>query len=119
MPITKNDLINETAISCGTTKDCAKVVVEQFFDVVKDIVKAGNSLEIRGFGTFSPKTCNPRLGRNLQTGELVPLAACKSVSLKFSSEIKAAIIGSPKRATKQAAPKKSVQVREFEGIGSL
>ncbi|MCL2101051.1 MAG: HU family DNA-binding protein [Fibromonadales bacterium] len=116
MPITKNDLINETAISCGVTKDYARVAIEQFFDVVKDIVKAGDSLEIRGFGTFSPKTCSPRLGRNIKTGELMPLAACKSMSFKFSSEIKAAVTGS---MPKQAAAKKRVLVRELEGIGSL
>lgn len=111
MPITKSDLINETAISCGVTRDYAKISVEQFFDVVKDFIKDGNSLEIRGFGTFSPKTCNPRQGRNLKTGELIPLASGKSMSFKFSSELKAKITGS-KVASKQ------VQVRELEGIGS-
>ncbi|MCL2282929.1 MAG: integration host factor subunit beta [Fibromonadales bacterium] len=112
MPITKSDLINETAISCGLTRDDAKVSIEQFFDVVKDIIKEGNSLEIRGFGTFSPKTCNPRLGRNLKTGELIPLAASKSMNFKFSSELKARITGSK-------AASKLLQVRELEGIGSL
>jgi nucleoid DNA-binding protein len=111
MPITKSDLINETAISCGLTRDDAKVSIEQFFDVVKDIIKEGNSLEIRGFGTFSPKTCNPRLGRNLKTGELIPLAASKSMNFKFSSELKARITGSK-------AASKLLQARELEEIGS-
>ncbi|MCL2208389.1 MAG: HU family DNA-binding protein [Fibromonadales bacterium] len=115
MPITKSDLINETAISCGVTRDCARVSIEQFFDVVKDFIKSGNSLEIRGFGTFSPKTCNSRLGRNLKTGELIPLASSKSMSFKFSSELKAKVTGSVK--SKKAASKQ-VQVRELEEIGS-
>ncbi len=114
MPITKSDLINETAISCGVTKNYARISIEQFFDAVKDTIKAGNSLEIRGFGTFSPKTCNPRLGRNLKTNELIPLAAGKGVSFKFSSELKAKITGS---AVKKGVPSKRVQDREFEEIG--
>jgi integration host factor subunit alpha len=98
MPITKSDLINETAISCGTSRDEVRIVIEQFFDVVKDAIKAGNSMEIRGFGTFSPKTCNPRVGRNLQTGKLIPLTARKSASFKFSQELRARITGSAKLA---------------------
>ena len=117
MPITKGDLINETAISCGLARDYVKVSVEQFFDTVKDFIKAGNSLEIRGFGTFSPKACSPRLGRNLKTGELIPLAASKSMNFKFSSELKAKITGSEPK--KQAVPSKRVRVRELEEIGSL
>lgn len=116
MSITKNDLINETAISCGITRDCARLAIEQFFDVVKDIIKSGNSLEVRGFGTFSPKTCSPRLGRNLQTGELIPLATRKSMNFKFSSELKAGITGS---TAKRATAKKQVQARELEEIHSL
>jgi len=114
MPITKSDLINETAISCGITRDYVRHSIEQFFDVVKDTIKAGNSLEIRGFGTFSPKTCNPRLGRNLQTGELIPLAASKGVNFKFSSELKTKVTGS---AAKKGVPSKQVQARELEEIG--
>jgi nucleoid DNA-binding protein len=113
MPITKSDLINETAISCGIAKDYAKVVIEQFFDAVIDSIKSGDSLEIRGFGTFSPKTCNPREARNLQTGELIPLAASKSISLKFSSELKAKITGSAKVAATEL-----VQARELVKNGS-
>ncbi len=111
MPITKSDLINETAVSCGMTRDYVRISIEQFFDVVKDIIKAGNSLEMRGFGTFSPKTCNPRLGRNLQTGEFIPLAASKSMNFKFSPELKAEIAGSK-------VPSKRVLIRELEEIGS-
>jgi len=116
MSITKSDLINETAISCGVTRDYARISVEQFFDVVKDFVKEGHSLELRGFGTFSPKTCNPRQGRNLKTGELIPLAAGKSMSFKFSSELKAKIAGSASKVT--AVASKPAQVHELEEIGS-
>ena len=110
MSITKNDLINETAILCGITRDDVRVAIEQFFLAVKDTIKDGNSLEIRGFGTFSPKTCNPRVGRNLQTGELIPLATGKSMNFKFSSELKAKIVSSE---LKSVAANKRVRVREF------
>jgi nucleoid DNA-binding protein len=116
MPITKSDLISETAILCGLTKDHARIVIEQFFDVVKDTVKDGKSLEIRGFGTFSPKACNPRIGRNLQTGELIPLAANRSINFKFSAELKAGITGFPKSKEVKEAASEQVQAYEFAEI---
>jgi integration host factor subunit alpha len=123
MPITKNDLINDTAISCGAQRETARIVIEQFFSVVKDSLKKGNSLEIRGFGTFSSKNRNSRAGRNLQTGELIPLAAYKNVSFKYSSELKAKIAGSvPKpKDIKEAAPataKEQAQARELAETNS-
>ncbi|MDR2583084.1 MAG: integration host factor subunit beta [Fibromonadaceae bacterium] len=116
MPITKNDLINETAILCGITRDNVRIAIEQFFNAVKDSIKNGNSLEIRGFGTFSPKTCNPRVGRNLQTGELIPLATGKSMNFKFSSELKAKITSS---VPKQVAASKQVRVHSLAKTDSL
>ena len=118
MPVTKSDLINETAISCGIAREDAKVAIEQFFDVVKTAVKDGDSIEIRGFGTFSQKSCNPRNGRNLKTGELIPLAACKSMSFKFSQELKAKILGSQVKAIKATA-NKQVHIRETAKMNSL
>jgi len=116
MPITKNDLINETAILCGITRDDVRVAIEQFFNAVKDSIKDGKSLELRGFGTFSPKTCNPRVGRNLQTGELIPLATGRSMNFKFSSELKAKITSSD---TNPATASKRAQVRELAKTDSL
>jgi integration host factor subunit alpha len=118
MPITESDLINDTVISCGVSRDYARVAIEQFFDVVKDSIKAGNSLEIRGFGTFSPKTCNPRKGRNMQTGELIPLASRKSITFKFSSELKGRITGSAAKGQRPArvAATEQVQARGLAKI---
>jgi len=113
MPITKSELINETAISCGMARDDARNVVEQFFRVVQDLIKEGKSIEIRGFGTFSPKTCNSRVGRNLQTGELISLAPHKSMNFKFSHELKASIGKLP------ADSGKSVSLQEKVSSGKM
>ncbi|MDR2579446.1 MAG: HU family DNA-binding protein [Fibromonadaceae bacterium] len=118
MPITKNDLINDTAISCGAQRHVIKMVIEQFFNVVQDSAKEGRSLELRGFGTFYPKSYNPRAGRNLKTGELIPLAASKSMSLKFSAELKAKIAGSVIKQ-KQEAASKLVLAHELAKTNSL
>lgn len=119
MPITKNDLINDTAISCGSQKETTRIVVEQFFDVVKDLMKEGNSLEIRGFGTFSVKSYSQRAGRNLKTGELIPLAPCKNMSFKFSPELKAKVAGSAKKIIAPKVAKQPALVRELAEIHSL
>jgi len=121
MSITKNDLINDTTISCGVQRNTAKLVIEQFLNVVKDSIKDGNSLELRGFGTFSPKLYNPRSGRNIKTGELVPIAASKSLFFKFSPELKSKITGMPdtKAQAAQEVAKEPAQVRETLETHSL
>jgi nucleoid DNA-binding protein len=120
MPITKSNLINDTAISSSAQRDSVKVVVEQLFSVIKDFVKEGRSLELRGFGTFSPKKCSPRKARNLRTGELIPMSESKSVTFKFSAGLKNKVT-KPAKATKpkKATAKEPALSRKLAKTGSL
>lgn len=46
-------------------------VVDAFFDGITDALVAGDRVELRGFGTFSVKDRDARVGRNPRTGESV------------------------------------------------
>ena len=46
-------------------------IVGTVFDEITDAMAAGNRVELRGFGAFSVKKREPRIGRNPRTGEAV------------------------------------------------
>lgn len=48
-----------------------EVVVETIFDEISDALSKGDRVELRGFGAFSVKKRDPRVGRNPRTGETV------------------------------------------------
>ena len=65
-----------------------KIVVEQFLDLLGEKLIEGNTIEIRGFGTFACKSRKARPARNPRTGETVFIDERLVPTFKFSSEIK-------------------------------
>jgi integration host factor subunit beta len=51
-------------------------------------LKAGDKIEIRGFGSFRTRQRNPRIGRNPKTGARVDVPAKKIPYFKPSKELK-------------------------------
>ena len=51
--------------------EIARETVNLFFNSIKDAVKNGDRVEIRGFGSFSVKHYEEYVGRNPKTGEKV------------------------------------------------
>lgn len=100
--VTKQDLIQDVTSATGIVKNKVRVVVEQFLDLVGESLAEGNSIEIRGFGTFINKERKARPARNPKTGEIVYLQQRVIPTFKFSADIKAAIAESAKAATTQA-----------------
>lgn len=48
-----------------------EMVVDAVFDEITDALSRGDRVELRGFGSFSVKKREPRVGRNPRTGESV------------------------------------------------
>ncbi|SMY08486.1 integration host factor subunit beta [Flavimaricola marinus] len=46
-------------------------IVSTILDEITDAMANGNRVELRGFGAFSVKKRDPRVGRNPRTGEAV------------------------------------------------
>jgi integration host factor subunit beta len=51
-------------------------------------LRAGDKIEIRGFGSFRTRQRKPRVGRNPKTGERVEVPAKKIPFFKPSKELK-------------------------------
>ncbi len=48
-------------------------IVNTIFDQITDALARGDRVELRGFGAFSVKKRDARIGRNPRTGETVPV----------------------------------------------
>lgn len=56
--------------------------VEAIFDILGDALVDGEYWEIRNFGVFKTKQRAPRTGRNIHTGEKVPVPSYLDVIFK-------------------------------------
>ena len=66
-------------------------IVSTIFDEVAAALARGDRVELRGFGAFSIKRRDARVGRNPRTGQRVPVAAKRVPMFKASKEIREAL----------------------------
>ncbi|MDD1612055.1 MAG: HU family DNA-binding protein [Methylococcaceae bacterium] len=87
----KSELIDAIAQSAGLTKADAGRALDGFTKAVEDALKAGDSVTLVGFGTFSVKERPERKGRNPQTGEEITIKAARIPSFKVGKSLKDAV----------------------------
>ena len=89
--MTKLEFIEAIAAKSGLTKADSARAVEAFQSVVTETLKKGDKVTLTGFGVFSVSKREARNGRNPRTGEVVKIAASKSVKFKTGSKLKEAV----------------------------
>jgi DNA-binding protein HU-beta len=89
--MTKADLVKIISTDTGIIRKDVAIVVDTFLQSIKDCMKDGNHIEIRGFGTFKLKVRKPRIGRNPKTDEKIPVPERTVPTFKFSREFKTEI----------------------------
>ncbi|MEC4749913.1 HU family DNA-binding protein [Methylomicrobium sp. Wu6] len=87
----KSELIDAIAHSAELTKADAGRALDGFIKAVEDSLKAGDSVTLVGFGTFSVKERAERKGRNPQTGEEITIKAAKMPAFKVGKSLKDAV----------------------------
>jgi len=68
--------------------DEATNIVNTFFETIKDSLKKGNRVQIRGFGSFKVKHYNSYVGRNPNTGEQITVRPKSLPFFKIGKELK-------------------------------
>tara|TARA_X000000950_G_C13770852_1_gene600961 strand:- start:25 stop:306 length:282 start_codon:yes stop_codon:yes gene_type:complete len=63
-------------------------IVQKIFSSISDSLSVGNRVEIRGFGSFSVRSREKRLGRNPKTGEKIEIKEKTSLNFKQSKNMK-------------------------------
>ena len=84
----KGELIKAMAEKAGFSNKDAAVAYEAFVSVVTDALKAGDKVQLVGFGTFEVKNVAAKMGINPQTKEKVAIPACKKPVMKFGKAYK-------------------------------
>ena len=70
-------------------------IVATIFDVITDALAQGNRVELRGFGAFSVKNRQARVGRNPRTGASVDVAAKRVPYFKTGKELRERLNADP------------------------
>jgi len=102
--MTKADLIDEVSRLAELTRKDSEVIVETIFDSVVRSLRAGDKIEIRGFGSFRTRQRKPRVGRNPKTGDRVEVPAKKIPFFKPSKELKDLVNTGEQAAAASATP---------------
>lgn len=87
----KTQLVNAVAEKSGLNKKEAEAAVNAMTAAITDALKAGDKVQLVGFGTFEVKDRAARNGRNPKTGETITIAASKAPAFSAGKALKDAI----------------------------
>ena len=73
--MTKAELVDKLAATLQLPKQQTATVVECFLQCIMDALRAGDHVELRGFGSFRLRHRRPRAARNPHTGATVQVPA--------------------------------------------
>ena len=102
--MTKADLIDEVSRVSELTRKDSETIVESIFDSVVRSLRAGDKIEIRGFGSFRTRQRRARIGRNPKTGDRVEVPPKKIPFFKPSKELKDLVNSGQQAAAQSASP---------------
>lgn len=87
----KTDLIAAIAEKADISKKDADKALAALIDVVTDALKAGDKVQLTGFGTFEVRERAARTGINPQTKATITIPASKSPVFKAGAVFKSAV----------------------------
>ena len=91
--MSKTDLVNVVAAKTEIKKKDVELVVNAALDAIVEALKAGDKVQLMGFGTFEVKETAAREGRNPKTGETIMIEATKKPSFSPSKVLKDQVNG--------------------------
>ncbi|MEM7676191.1 MAG: HU family DNA-binding protein [Myxococcota bacterium] len=66
-------------------------MVDEVFEQIQKSIRKEKRFSYPGFGTFTLQKRAARVGRNLQTGDTIPIGPSKTVSFKPSANFKSSL----------------------------
>ena len=84
----KGEFIKVMAEKAGFTQKDAAAAYDAFVATVTEALKAGDKVQLIGFGSFEVKEVAAKEGINPKTQEKVKIAACKKPVMKFGKAYK-------------------------------
>ena len=87
----KTQVIEAVAKAADLKKKDAEAAVNAFMSTIETALKAGEKVQLVGFGTFEVKARAERQGRNPLTGETMTIAASKHPAFSAGKALKDSI----------------------------
>ena len=87
----KTDLVNVVVANTEVAKKDVDAVITATLNAVAEALKAGDKVQLIGFGNFEVKEVAAREGRNPKTGETIEIAACKKPAFTAAKALKDAV----------------------------
>ena len=84
----KTQFIDAIVEKSGLKKKEAEAALNAMTDVIAEALKAGDKIQLVGFGTFEVKERAAREGRNPKTGETIKIAASKHPAFTAGKALK-------------------------------
>lgn len=88
----KEDVITRICQKTKYNRYIVTSVVDSMLDSITEGLASGERVQFVGFGTFEPKRCAPRTGRNPHTNEPVPIPARIVPYFKAGKLLKDAVV---------------------------
>ena len=87
----KTELIAAMAETSGLSKKDCESALTTFIAATENALKAGDKVQLVGFGSFEVKERAARTGKNPATGETIEIPASKAPAFKVGKAFKDAI----------------------------
>ena len=87
----KTQLIEVIADKSGLKKKEAEAALNAMTEAIAEALKAGDKVQLVGFGTYEVKARAARSGRNPKTGETIQIAASKHPAFTAGKALKDAV----------------------------
>lgn len=100
----KTELVAALAEKAELSKKDAEKALKGFTEIVAENLKAGEKIQLIGFGTFEVAERAARKGKNPQTGKAMDIPACKVPKFKPGKALKDTV--NEAKPAKKAAKKK-------------
>ena len=97
----KSELVAAIAEKAELSKKDAEKAVKAFSDTVAEQLKAGEKIQLVGFGTFEVAERAARTGKNPQTGAAIKIPASKAPKFKAGKALKDTVNTPAKKSKKK------------------
>ena len=90
----RSELVEQVKVKAHlASKKEAERAIDALFETLKEVLVAGDKIQLIGFGTFEVKERAARRGRNPRTGEEIEIPASKYPSFKPGKTFKDEVNG--------------------------
>ena len=95
--MTKAQLTERVADRLHLTRRQTEAIVGIFLTCITKALREGDKVELRGFGSFRPRSRDARQGRNPKTGDAVQVPAKKAPFFKAGKELREKVASAESR----------------------